>query len=55
MGIVDFLNSIDDYTDEERNLIPDADEFHQLYGVMFRKHDPELFEFDKAEASSCML
>ena len=48
-GIMEFLKSVESYTDEERNLIPDAEEFHKLYGAKFRAYDPDIFDFEKAE------
>ena len=48
-GIAAFLNAVGNYTEEERGLIPDAEEFRKSYGIKFRNHDPSAFEFENTE------
>ena len=48
-GIAEFLRAVGNYTEEERGLIPDAEAFHNSYGVKIREYDPSAFEFEKNE------
>ncbi len=48
-GIDAFLKAIDGLTDEERNMLPDAKEFHEQYHIKFRQHEPLQFDFEDRE------
>ena len=51
-GIAAFIEAVDSYTDEERNLIPEAVEFRKSYGIKLRKVDPADFQFEESGTRS---
>ena len=40
-GVLNFLNAVDNLSDEERNLLPDGEEFERLYRPSLRNNEME--------------